>query len=99
MSDLGKGLLVLDLAGPQQAEDVLGPLGHGVLHPVVVPQLLDTQLHPTQVVVTWGGGGDGLGDAKREGGGGGGGGGGGKGVGVAQEKGSGGEGEGGGWNE
>ena len=48
---LREGLLVLDLAGPQQSEDVLGPLGHSVLHPVVVSQLLHAQLHATQVMV------------------------------------------------
>lgn len=51
-SDLRQSLLVLNLAGPQEPEDVLGPLGDGVLHPVVMPQLFDAQLHPTEIVVT-----------------------------------------------
>lgn len=52
-SNLRQSLLVLDLACAQEPEDVLGPLCHGVLHPVVMPQLFDTQLHAAHVLVTW----------------------------------------------
>lgn len=50
---LRHGLLVLDLSCTQQSQHVLGPLCHGVLHAVVMPQLLHTQLRPTQVRLTW----------------------------------------------
>lgn len=53
LSDLSHGLLVLDLSCSQQPHHVLGPLSHGVLHAIVMPQLLHAQLHPTQVRLTW----------------------------------------------
>lgn len=53
LSDLSHGLLVLDLSGAQQSQHVLGSLGHGVLHAVVMPQLLHAQLHPAQVRLAW----------------------------------------------
>lgn len=46
---LADSLAVRGLACAEQAEHVLGTLGHGVLHSEVVPQLLDAQLHGPQV--------------------------------------------------
>lgn len=52
-SNLRQRLLVLDLAGAQEPEYIFGPLGHSVFHPVVMPQLFDTQLHAADILVTW----------------------------------------------
>lgn len=51
-SNLRQGFLVLDLAGPQEPQHIFGPLSDSMFHPVVMPQLLNTQLHPTEVLVT-----------------------------------------------
>lgn len=56
--DLRQGFLVLDLAGPQESQHIFGPLSNSMLHSVVMPQLFNAQLHPTEVLVTcrvWGG--------------------------------------------
>lgn len=50
---LRHGLLVLHLSRTQQSQHVLGPLCHGVLYTVVMPQLLHTQLHPAEVRLAW----------------------------------------------
>lgn len=50
---LRHGLLVLHLSCTQQPQHVLGPLCHGVLYTVVMPQLLHTQLHPAEVRLAW----------------------------------------------
>lgn len=54
LAHLRHGLLVLDLPRAEQSQHVLGALGHGVLHAVVVPQLFHAQLHPTHVRLTCG---------------------------------------------
>lgn len=51
-SNLRHGFLVQDLAGPQEPEHIFGPLGDSMFYPVVMPQLFNTQLHPTEVLVT-----------------------------------------------
>lgn len=52
LCNLREGFLVLDFAGPQEPEHIFGPLCHSMFHPVVMPQLFNTQLHPTEVLVT-----------------------------------------------
>lgn len=52
-SHLSHGLLVLDFYCTQQSQHVLGSLSHGMLHAVVMPQLLHPQLHPAQVRFNW----------------------------------------------
>ena len=55
-SYLRNGFLVLNLAGSQKPEHIFGPLSNSMLHPVVMPQFFNTQLHPAQILVTFNGG-------------------------------------------
>lgn len=49
---LGDGMAILNFAGAQQTQYILGPLRDSMLHPEVMSQFLNSQLYGAQVSVT-----------------------------------------------